>query len=306
MGNSRDVVSIGVFYDGNYLLHVSNYYYFKHSRKSRINVAGIHNFIKHQTAEELGVNINLCKIVDAHYFRGRQFILNSSGGSNSLTHDRIYEDFLMYEGITTHFLPVKNFSGEYYEKGVDVWLALEAYEAALHKKLDVIALISSDGDYVPLIKKINSLGTKVMLLYWDFQYRNDFGTDVVTRTSQDLIEEVSFPIAMQEVIDNRSRKNESLINNIFASKDERRSVSAEQKVEAVVNSDEDKEVREGVIQSVKDGYGFIIAEPKNIFFHYNSVQHVDFATLKEGDKVEYYIQRNDRNEPVGVITDIVE
>ena len=216
MGDDRNVASIGVFYDGNYLLHVSNYYYFKHPRKSRINVAGLHNYIKHQTAEELNINVNLCKIVDAHYFRGRQFILNAAGGSNSLTHDRIYEDFLMYEGITTHFLPVKNYSGEYYEKGVDVWLALEAYEAALHKKLDIIALISSDGDYVPLIKKINSLGTKVMLLYWDFQYKNDFGGDVVTRTSQDLIEEATYPIAMQEVIDNRSRKNETVINTIFA------------------------------------------------------------------------------------------
>lgn len=304
MNSQRDVVSIGVFYDGNYLLHVSNYYYFKHTRKARINVAGIHNFIKHQTAEELGVNINLCKIVDAHYFRGRQFILNSNGGSNALTHDRIYEDFLMYEGISTHFLPVKNFSGEYYEKGVDVWLALEAYEAALHKKLDVIALISSDGDYVPLIKKINSLGTKVMLLYWDFQYRNDFGTDVVTRTSQDLIEEVSFPIAMQEVIDTRSRKNDSLVNGIFASKEERKTYP-EVKYENV-NEAADKESRHGIIQSVKDGYGFIIAEPKNIFFHYNSVQSVDFASLKEGDKVEYHIQRNERNEPVGVITDLVE
>lgn len=42
-----------------------------------------------------------------------------------------------------------------------------------------------------------------MVLGWGFEYTNDFGKEMTTRTSQDLIEEVSYPVAMHEIIDNR-------------------------------------------------------------------------------------------------------
>lgn len=42
-----------------------------------------------------------------------------------------------------------------------------------------------------------------MVLGWDFEYTNDFGKEMTTRTSQDLLEEVSYPVAMHEIIDNR-------------------------------------------------------------------------------------------------------
>lgn len=70
-------------------------------------------------------------------------------------------------------------------------------------RLNVLVLIASDGDYVPLIRKLNTLGTRVMVLRWGFEYTNDFGKEMTTRTSQDLIEEVSYPVAMHEIIDNR-------------------------------------------------------------------------------------------------------
>ncbi len=43
--------------------------------------------------------------------------------------------FLMSEGVTTHYLPLRNFGGRREEKGIDVWLALEAFELAIYKKI---------------------------------------------------------------------------------------------------------------------------------------------------------------------------
>lgn len=164
---SSRLTRIGVFYDGNYFLHVSNYYNYSHERRSRISISGLHAFIRRQVAEEEGVNERLCQIVDAHYFRGRLNAHEANQRGNQLFYDRLFDDILMSEGVVTHYLPVKTYQGYRQEKGIDVWLALEAFELAQYKKFDVVVLITSDGDYVPLIRKLNTLGSRIMVLSWD-------------------------------------------------------------------------------------------------------------------------------------------
>ncbi len=41
---------------------------------------------------------------------------------------------------------------------------VEAFELAIYKQFNVLALIACDGDYVPLVRKLNTLGTRVMVL----------------------------------------------------------------------------------------------------------------------------------------------
>lgn len=45
---------IGVFYDGNFLLHASNYYNYIHPERRRLSLNGLHRFIRHRVAEEAG------------------------------------------------------------------------------------------------------------------------------------------------------------------------------------------------------------------------------------------------------------
>ena len=148
---------IGVFYDGNYFLHVSNYYNYDHPRKRRLSVTGLHQFIKEQVAILEKNDPKRCQIVDAHYFRGRLGAQDAQQRGSVLYWDRVFDDILMSAGVTTHYLPLKNAFGRKDEKGIDVWLALEAYENASLKQFDVLVLIASDGDFVPLVRKLLSL-----------------------------------------------------------------------------------------------------------------------------------------------------
>ena len=43
----NNLVRIGIFYDGYYFYKVSNYYKYEHDRRSRISIAGLHDFIRH-------------------------------------------------------------------------------------------------------------------------------------------------------------------------------------------------------------------------------------------------------------------
>lgn len=288
---------IGVFYDGNYFLHVSNYYTYQHARHARLSVSGLHQFIRQSVATEEDTDPRTCHIVDAHYFRGRLSAAEAQR-TNKLFADRQFDDILMKEGVVTHYLPIKQKPTGRVEKGIDVWYALECYELAVLKKFDVVCLIASDGDYVPLIRKLNTLGIRVVLLSWDFEFTDDAGQPRATRTSQDLLEEVSYPIAMHEVIDNRLKRNDAIINNLFV-KTEPAPVSvtaraatslngqSEGAEEEDIDADDADQVYESVVKFLKSGYGFIAYPPNNLFFHQTDMVNADFNLLREGDAVQF-------------------
>jgi uncharacterized LabA/DUF88 family protein len=175
-----------------------------HPRKARISISGLHDFIKEKAAEFVGIDRNLCQIVDAHYFRGR-LSEKDANEAGKLYNERVFDDILMSENVVTHYLPLHSTAdGGRQEKGVDVWLALEAYELAIYKRYDALVLIACDGDYVPLVRKLSTLGTRVILLGWDFSYKDAENKERVTRTSQGLLEAVTHYLPMHTIIDNRN------------------------------------------------------------------------------------------------------
>lgn len=106
-----------------------------------------------------------------------------------------------------HFLPFKSAGKDLKEKGIDVWLALEAYELVSVRHCSVIVLIAGDGDYVPLVHKLRALGSRVMLLAWNIP--NHIGT------ANDLMNAAAYTIEMAELID--SDAVNTLTNGLFGS-----------------------------------------------------------------------------------------
>jgi uncharacterized LabA/DUF88 family protein len=128
----------------------------------RGDASATHEFIRHHAAVAEGVDVRCAHIVDAHYFRGRLSDTEAEA-RQSLFNERVFDDVLMGEVVVTHYLPVRHG----HEKGIDVWLALEAFELAVYKRFNVLVLIAGDFDFIPLVRKVNSLGMRVMLLGWD-------------------------------------------------------------------------------------------------------------------------------------------
>jgi len=281
---------IGIFYDGNYFFHVSNYYHYHHEKRSRISVAGLHRFVRDEVARCEGVDGRYCQIVDVHYFRGR---LRAAEAENRdlLYKERVFDDVLVREGVTTHYLPF----GKDGEKGVDVWLALEAFELAIFKRFNVVVLVASDGDFLPLVRKLNTIGARVMVLGWDFKFVDQSGEERETRTSQALLEEVTYPVMMHGIIDDRARRSDPLITGLFVPRKEiGLPTSFEPSRAENVAGEAIKST--GVIKRIKEGFGFIVPDQggADIFFYYLDTIDVDFLDLKPGDRVEYAIGRNDK------------
>jgi uncharacterized LabA/DUF88 family protein/cold shock CspA family protein len=292
MGNQlNNLVRIGIFYDGYYFYKVSNYYKYEHERKSRISISGLHDFIRSETASILKIDdIRHCQIIDAHYFKGRS---SAKEMGEKVQSERIFEDILMRENIVTHYLPLRfSENNTWQEKGIDVWLALEAYELAIYKRFDVLVLVAGDGDYVPLVRKLNTLGTQVMLISWNYSYYNESGVISETRTSRQLLEEVLYPVVMNERID-REPVSE-IVEHLFV-RDKREFPAAGEERSAAEEPEKTDEADSAVstIFSLKDGFGFIKDEKNNnVFFYFGSLTNKDFEELETGMRVKYYYEED--------------
>ncbi|MDE6483547.1 MAG: NYN domain-containing protein [Rikenellaceae bacterium] len=284
MQSSKRPTKIGVFYDGNFLLHTSNYYNYIHPQKRRLSIGGIHRFLRSHIASMDQISEALCSVVEAHYFRGRLNAAEASQRGNQLYNDRVFDDILMSEGVQTHYLPLRNLFGRKEERGVDVWLSLEAYELSIIRDLDIVVLVASDTDYVPLVRKLVGRGVRVFLMSWEFEYTNEDGNKVVTRTSHELSNVATVTLPMHEIIEEGFAEENPVINGMFVA--EGRSVA----VQTVRKERSD-------ILSLKNGYGFIRYPNNNLFFHYQNVVG-DFTDLKVGDTVEFVIDKNSEGQDI--------
>jgi cold shock CspA family protein/uncharacterized LabA/DUF88 family protein len=287
--NLLDILRIGIFYDGYYFYKISNYYKYEHERKSRISISGLHDFIRNEVSTLTKTDIGQCRIIDAHYFKGRS---SAKELGEKVQSERIFEDILMRENIVSHYLPLRfGDNNTVQEKGIDVWLALEAYELAIYKHFDILVLVAGDGDYVPLVRKLHTVGTQVMLICWDFSYHNENGDIVETKTSRQLQEEVFFPVFMHQRIE---QNDSGFIKELFVPEkifDKNPAVS--QRYDIVF--DENKEEFVSTIFSINpNGFGFIKDEERNnIFFHYSRVTNCEFHDLKYGMNVKYTVEEDE-------------
>lgn len=303
MVNDSGLLRIGVFYDGTYFAHVSNYHLYHHPRRARLSIGGIHEFVREEVSKAEGIDKRFCQIVDAHYFRGRLTAKQAlEHGADQLYRDRQWDDVLIREGVTMHFLPLaQNREGDVEEKGIDVWFALEAFELAMYKRFDVSVLVSGDGDFVPLVRKLNTLGTRVMLLAWDFNYQHE-GTMRTTRVNQTLINEVTYAIMMSEEIETRTRKRDVLIDQLFVTraKDEAEMQPRPAARPALPAGD----VATGTVEltgeivtlTADKGFGFIRPDGggDNLFFHFRGLVGTDPNEIAVGMRVSYCEGRGER------------
>lgn len=297
MNAGAPALKVGVFYDGSYFTHVSNYYNYVHPHRRRIHLGGLHDFVKHMVAEREGTRPNLCHIIDAHFFRGRFTAREANEKPDQLYRDRVFDDVLMYNNVQTHYLPLKDTMGRKKEKGIDVLMALETYELCMLKRYDVVVLVASDGDHVPLVRKLHALGCKTMLLGWDFEFTDgETGDHQYTRTSTDLWNEVTYPLQMHDIIDEGLKDDDEIIREFFVV---RENLPREAEEISAVAPDFDPETRhQSTIMNLMNGYGFIRFPDNNLFFLREDLEDAEFSDLHIGDTVEFALAMNKRGQRV--------
>ncbi|MFD4639743.1 NYN domain-containing protein [Lentzea sp. NPDC058436] len=143
-----ETVRIGVFYDGTWFAYLSDFYATAHPRGARISLDGLHDALRWFVHTETGRPLDECVVAEAHYVRGR---IDTPAES--------FDRALAAAGITRHDLPLHN--GK--EKGVDVQLALEAWDRATTVPLQWVVLLTGDSDFAPLASRLTERGVHVIV-----------------------------------------------------------------------------------------------------------------------------------------------
>jgi hypothetical protein len=171
----RGQIPIGVFYDGGWFAHVSDYYAHHHPWHARISLQGLHDVLRWHVHDVLGAPLEDCVVCEGHYVRGR-----------SATPSRSFEGILEQAGIERHDAEL----GEHGEKGADVLLALVAWDRAISAPLRAVALITGDADLVPLASRLRARGVHMAIPVVDAEF-TDEGEHRVLRTAPRLAEAAS-------------------------------------------------------------------------------------------------------------------
>lgn len=313
MPDPRSLTTIGVFYDGNYFSRVSTFYGHHHARRARLSVAGLHRFVRHEVAKREGQDIRYCQIVESHYFRGR-LTAHDAANRNMLEKERNFDDSLMREGVATHYT---HLSGPG-DRTMDVWFVLEALELTVQKRFDIVVLVTGREDYLPLVRKLNALGTRVMVLAWGIDYTNPKGKRTAFKLSQRLLDEVPYPLRMNELIGDGAQHLDPVINGMFYPSKHLSSgygggggysggsnYSGGSSYGGSSYDDSEPagpppEVSEdeffGYIHLLRNGFGFIEQDhsESNLYFFYRELANCRFSELEEGMRVRYRISSNDK------------
>jgi len=209
------MLRVACFYDGSFFVRVSNYYKHYHDRKSYLSFTGIHEFIRQRIAEYEGTDRHMVQMIQSHFFRGR-FSLQAAKTANALEADRYFDQLLMYAGIVSHYYPMNESVMPPQEKGIDVWLALEAYDLAVTNGFDVLALVVSDQDFLPLIRKMHARTIRTLVLAVDIRYSDTQGIDRSLATSHQLTNEATYALNLSGEIESAGPDDMKLIDSLFA------------------------------------------------------------------------------------------
>ena len=279
---------VGIFIDGGYLITASSYYAYNHQRGARLALQGLMDFACAFVADQMQTRRELCQVAAAHYYRGR---LSASVAAHRevVEKERYFDDMLSKLGITPHYLPLVRDA----EKGIDVWFALDVFDMAIRNSYDVAVLITGDGDFVPLLQKLNERGVPSVVMAWDIDDHTDWvGNTQSCQTSRVLSEKATFFVPMHRIIEDPKHPYADFADSLFVTRTSdstngsKKFLVSEAAVDAVGTG---RFI--GTVYSLHNAFGFLVPSDggDNIFFHSSDA---NFENLRVGDKVEYSLGSN--------------
>lgn len=207
MPSKLSVLRVGFFLDGYTLKKVNEYYLKYHKYHARLDFKALKGWVRDYAMRLLGREG--CPVeVEAHYYHPYVRCVDRSETAFGDGLDR-FEKQLTLAGIDVHYNSPKDVD----KMGPNMQLVEDASLYAYYHKIDVIVLLSTQGQYSTLPERLKKEGVPMLLLGWNFMYEKD-NTTIYWRTDPGLRELSSYYVAMEEVAEMYPPKR-SVEKNLF-------------------------------------------------------------------------------------------
>jgi uncharacterized LabA/DUF88 family protein len=197
-------------YDGSYFRKGNVYFRYSDEKRGWFSFSGLHTLLERYVAEKAKTPNEVTKVVSAHYYDGR--MTTNVAKSDQLERERDFELSLISAGVVPHYLPLKekekpsppgeDVRYELAQKGVDVHIAIDALDFAHANRYDVAVLITGDEDFVPLVRRITSIGKQTLLAHFRIEpWKDSNGNQHKgTFTSGALIDAVTYSLNFNSLV----------------------------------------------------------------------------------------------------------
>lgn len=288
MANRRNKISVAIFYDGNYIGRLSKYYASNNIVNYRLNIDVLNRYIKQEVATIASDTLSEIFIASSHYYRNRHSAPQAIHRKNQLFRDRIIDDILRTENIESHYSPYTNSSNKRDDSYICSWLSCDLLEEAIIKDFDLVVLVAGDGDYIPVVRKLQARGVEVLVVGWDLEMCTENGIDV--KADEQLLSIANHSIVVNQALDENPEQLSDLLTAVANRNIEQPKPQIKPSENQTVSEDDEREVSEVV--TLKPNFGFIRFPNNNLFFR--SQDYIgNFSELQVGDTVEFTVDYND-------------
>jgi hypothetical protein len=202
MSSKLSVLRVGFFLDGYTLKKVNEYYLRYHRYHSRLDFKELKNWVRDYAVRLFGHEG--CPVeIESHYYHPYVRSVDRAESSFGNGMDR-FEKQLSRAGIEVHY----NLPEDINKMGPNMQLVEDAYLYAYYHKVDVLVLMSTQGQYSALPERLKREGVPMLLLGWNFMYEKDH-MPVYWRTDPSLRELSGYYVAMEEVAEKYPPKRHS-------------------------------------------------------------------------------------------------
>ncbi len=207
MSSQRSILRVGFFLDGYTVRKVNDYYLKYHRYHARLDFRALKAWVRDYAQRLFGREGNFIELYSHYYHPYVKFA--DCGETSCITGMERFEKQLMRAGIEMHYnIP------EYADKmGPNMLLVEDAYLYAYYHKVDVLVLMSTQGQYSTLPERLKKEGVPMLLLGWNFMYEKE-NTPVYWKTDPSLRELSGYYVAMEQVAEKYPPKR-SASTNLF-------------------------------------------------------------------------------------------
>ena len=192
MSSKLSTLRVGFFLDGYTLKKVNEYYLKYHRYHARLDFRELKGWVRDYSMRLFGREG--CPVeLESHYYHPYVRTTDRAESSIGDGMDR-FEKQLMLAGFEVHY----NLPEDADKMGPNMQLVEDAYLYAYYHKIDVLVLLSTQGQYSSLPERLRREGVPMLLLGWNFMYEKD-NTTVYWRTDSCLRELSGYYVAMEEV-----------------------------------------------------------------------------------------------------------
>ena len=192
MSSKFSVLRVGFFLDGYTLKKVNEYYLKYHRYHARLDFKELKGWARDYAVRLFGREG--CPVeLESHYYHPYVKKVDSINSYVGDGMDRL-ERQLALAGFEVHY----NLPEDAEKLGPNMQLIEDAYLCAFYHKIDVLVLLSTQGQYSTLPERLRREGVPMLLLGWNFVYEKG-NTKIYWKTDPCLRELSGYYVAMEDV-----------------------------------------------------------------------------------------------------------